>query len=491
MRLVLPAAAALLLAACGSTGGGGSTAGTGLTASVVEAPLPAHAGSRHFYVVNDVACASARDCAATGVLYTRSNAAYGLLLTERQGTWTVTEPPLPADLGPGTKRRVAIGSVSCPAAGSCVAVGDASSGAEDEPLVFTQDGSGWRETVLPLPAGAKAGALGPVSCPSAGNCSAAGHFTDAAGEYRAMVATENGGSWGAPVEVALPSNVAPHPESSFGEYAAYVQSLSCASPGNCAAVGIYTDALGSPEGLLLTQTDGTWARGVEAQLPANAEPPAGSYLYPVTGLGSVSCASTGECAAVGGYGDRRSDQFGMNLAEHAGRWRSAEEAPVPANAGPNPQQGNVPSAPVWGIACPASGACSAIGSYVDQGGNQHGLLLVERAGSWTAGELLLPSDARGPFRGGVDALSCPSAGKCLAAGSYSVGADAIRLLFVTERDGRWERAVGASLPANADERQGGYSTSVSCPSATACVAVGSYMDTAGATQGLIATIRGG
>ena len=47
------------------------------------------------------------------------------------------------------------------------------------------------------------------------------------------------------------------------------------------------------------------------------------------------------------------------------------------------------------------------------------------------------------------------------------------------------------LPADADERQGGYATAVSCPSADTCVAVGSYRDKAGATQGMIVTVRRG
>jgi hypothetical protein len=486
MRPALLAAVVLVLTACGSV----RARSADDAVSAVRAPVPPHAGSRYLYELNDVACASARDCAATGVLYTHSNTAFGLLLTETQGTWTVTEPPRPADLGPGTKSRVAIRSVSCPAVGSCVAVGDASSGAQDEPLVFTQSGSGWRETVLPLPPGGKAGALGPVSCPAAGDCSAAGRYVDAAGFYRALLVSESRGSWGRPITAALPTNALTHADPDFGSDAASIESLSCASPGNCAAVGIYTETDGSPEGLLLTEAGGAWTRGAEAQLPANAAPPSGSYLYPVTGLGSVSCAPTGDCAAVGGYGDRRSDQFGMNLAEHAGRWGNAEVVPVPANAGPNPQQGNVPAPPVWGIVCPAPDACSAIGTYFDHGGNEHGLVLAEHAGSWTPGELILPPDAGGSYPGAVDDLACSSAGNCLAAGSYGVGAG-VRLLFATERSGRWEKAVGASLPADADERQGGYSSSVSCPSADTCIAVGSYMDKAGATQGMIATIRRG
>ena len=73
--------------------------------------------------------------------------------------------------------------------------------------------------------------------------------------------------------------------------------MSCASAGNCSAVGYYVDNSGHPEGLLLAETAGTWATGVEASPPANAAP------NPVVLLSSVSCPSVGNCSAVGNYTD--------------------------------------------------------------------------------------------------------------------------------------------------------------------------------------------
>ena len=485
MRVVLLITGALVLAACGS----GHAGSMDNAVSAIEAPVPPHAGSRYLYELNDVACASARGCVATGVLNTRPFAAHGLLLAERQGTWTVTEPPLPRNLGPGTKRRVAVGSVSCPAVGRCVAVGDASSGAQDEPLVFTQRGSGWHEAVVPLPAGAKAGALGLVSCPSAGDCSAAGSYADAAGLTRAFLVTERGGTWGRPIAAAIPANALTHPDPNFGLEAAEIDSLSCASPGNCAAVGIYTDTEGSPEGLLLTENGGEWAQGVEATLPENAEAAGRSYVFPVTGLRSVSCASVTDCAAVGGYLGHHANQFGMILTEHAGRWATGTETPLPANAGPNPQVGNLPESPMGSIACPSPGNCSAVGSYREKSGKGRGLLLAEHAGRWTPSEAVLPPDAGGNVDTGLYALSCPSTGNCVVAGSYSTAAGATRMLFVTERNGRWADGVGVPLPAGANQLSGGYVTSISCPSPSYCLAVGSYSDKTGAMQGMIVTIR--
>src|SRR4051812_1271046 len=67
-------------------------------------------------------------------------------------------------------------------------------------------------------------------------------------------------SWGTAVEAPLPADAASDPSVAL-------TSVSCASAGECTAVGRYT---GGSEGLLLTEMAGTWATGVEAPLPADA-----------------------------------------------------------------------------------------------------------------------------------------------------------------------------------------------------------------------------
>src|SRR5437667_125466 len=90
------------------------------------------------------------------------------------------------------------------------------------------------------------------------------------------------------VEATLPAGAGSNPQVALG-------SVSCASAGNCGAVGTYCDSSSHRLGLLLTETAGTWATGVEASPPANA----GSN--PFVSLNSVSCTSAGNCSAVGGY----------------------------------------------------------------------------------------------------------------------------------------------------------------------------------------------
>src|SRR5207245_2786970 len=161
-----------------------------------------------------------------------------------------------------------------------------------------------------------------------------------------------------------------------------LRSVSCASAGSCSAVGGYTDGSGHEQGLLLTEAAGTWATGVEATLPLNA----GSN--PFASLNSVSCASAGNCSAVGGYHDSSSHAQGLLLTATRGTWATGTEAIPPPNAGSTPV--GSPSS----VSCASAGNCSAVGDYYDSSVHEQGLLLAETAGTWATGvEAILPANA--------------------------------------------------------------------------------------------------
>src|SRR5256884_3269316 len=148
-------------------------------------------------------------------------------------------------------------------------------------------------------------------------------------------------SWGPGVEASLPANSGSDPH-------VFLFSASCASAGNCGAVGGYNDGAGNVHGLLLTETAGTWAAGLEASLPANA----GSN--PDISL-SVSCASAGNCSVVGSYADTSGHYQGLLLTEAAGTWAAGGEARQPGAAG---RGADVAGGPV----CRSSaGNCSRVG----------------------------------------------------------------------------------------------------------------------------------
>ena len=74
----------------------------------------------------------------------------------------------------------------------------------------------------------------------------------------------------------------------------------------------------------------SWGPGVKAALPADA----GSK--PDVALSSVSCASAGDCSAVGSYANSSRNRRGLLLTERGGAWASGVKAALPTNAGSNP-----------------------------------------------------------------------------------------------------------------------------------------------------------
>ena len=241
----------------------------------------------------------------------------------------------------------------------------------------------------------------------------------APGRYEGQLVTETEGTWGTGVEASLPANANPDSE-------AYIEGLSCASAGNCAAVGEYYDgAVEEPETFLLTETEGTWGTAVQAELPANAEPKSNTIHTK-----GVSCGSVGNCAVVGEYFDTSDNMQGFLLNETEGTWDRAIEARLPANANPNPG----PS--IEEVQCASAGNCTAVGRYIDSLGNTQGLLLTETSGAWNTGvEAPLPPGAHsGPsLLGG--SLACPSAGDCSYVDGYKDSSEHREGLLLTREPG--------------------------------------------------------
>ena len=103
-----------------------------------------------------------------------------------------------------------------------------------------------------------------ISCPSTGNCAAGGYFTDSNGHQQAFVITEKNGTWGKAGRVAGKLNTGGH---------AQVNALSCASEGNCVAVGQYFRYVApnvSTQAFEVTEKNGTWS--LAAEVPGTGKP---------------------------------------------------------------------------------------------------------------------------------------------------------------------------------------------------------------------------
>jgi len=86
-----------------------------------------------------------------------------------------------------------------------------------------------------------------VSCAAAGDCSAAGYYTDSSGHYQPFVASQSGGTWGEAEKVPGAATL------NKGGLAT-MASISCAAPGSCSAGGYYTDSSHRTQALVDSQT---------------------------------------------------------------------------------------------------------------------------------------------------------------------------------------------------------------------------------------------
>src|SRR5215469_3818735 len=76
---------------------------------------------------------------------------------------------------------------------------------------------------------------------------------------------------------------------------AAIYSVSCASAGNCSAGGEYASNSKHLQAFVVSQVKGTWGKAVE--VPGTATLNTGSIAQ----VNSVSCASAGNCSAGGEY----------------------------------------------------------------------------------------------------------------------------------------------------------------------------------------------
>ena len=111
-----------------------------------------------------------------------------------------------------------------------------------------------------------------VSCASAGNCTAVGLFKNVAGGDEAFTMSSTAGSWGQATPVVFAAGVQnTNPDT-------YFSSVSCGSVGNCTAVGYFSNVAGGDEAFTMTSVDDTPAPTTTAVPTTIAAP-----VLPATG----------------------------------------------------------------------------------------------------------------------------------------------------------------------------------------------------------------
>ncbi len=326
--------------------------------SAIKVPGTATLNTAGEAQVTSVSCASAGNCTAGG-FYSDSSGQQAFVASQRNGRWrTAIEVPGTAALNAGGLAQVY--SVSCASAGNCAAGGSYQGPSGQQAFVASQRNGRWRPAIeVPGTAALNAGGLAQVasvSCAPAGNCAAGGFYRDGSGHSQAFVASQRNGRWRTAIEV-------PGTGALNARGFAQVTSVSCASAGNCTAGGFYRDGSRHSQAFVASQRNGRWRTAIE--VPGTGALNAGGFAQ----VTSVSCASAGNCTAGGFYADGSVHRQAVVASQRNGRWGTAIRVPGTAtlNAGGLAQ--------VYSVSCASAGNCAAVGTYTDRGGNTRGFVV--------------------------------------------------------------------------------------------------------------------
>jgi hypothetical protein len=237
-----------------------------------------------------VACRKAGSCSAAGYYRPATTKTTVFVASETSGKWhTAIRLPGIHTLNAGGSAFPVV--LSCSSAGNCAAGGDYRDGhGHGQAFLATQKNGHWKNATqargtgkLNVGGGAD---LTAVSCPSSGNCTAGGFYTNSS-RLELFLITEHKGSWG--TAMTMPGIASHHQGSSTQLY-----SLACTSSGNCAGGGYYENAAFKEIAFVITKSGGHW-------YSLKKVPGIGSLSASDSGINQLSCPATGHCTGVG-YG---------------------------------------------------------------------------------------------------------------------------------------------------------------------------------------------
>lgn len=228
--------------------------------------------------------------------------------------------------------------------------------------------------------------------------------------------------------------------------------VSCTSPSACVAVGSATNSGGTQVTLAERWNGTSW------KVRSTPDPNGATQ----SSLDGVSCTSTSACTAVGNFTNAAGTP--LTLAE---RWNGSSWA---IQSTPNPA-GTLTDNGLSAVSCPSSTACTAVGTFVVLG--SFSMMLVERwdGTSWAIQSTPNPPNSTESHLLGV---SCSSTSNCTAVGYFR---DVVgnQPSLAEHWDGTSWTVQSTPNPTDGES----VLTSVSCPTASACTAVGTFSPQAG------------
>ncbi|MHB8289145.1 MAG: NHL repeat-containing protein [Acidimicrobiales bacterium] len=178
------------------------------------------------------------------------------------------------------------------------------------------------------------------------------------------------------------------------------------------------------------------------------------------GLGSVSCVSEKFCVAVGYYANPSSRPQDMVLVWNGTRWL-IDSSPSLSTA----------ASGLTSVSCASVNFCVATGYQMNASGNPQNLLLTWNGSTWTLDTAASLSTSGTQFNM-LYSISCASVSFCVAVGTSVTGSGNPQTALLIWNGSNWKLDTAASLSTPTGQ-PGGF-MSISCTSASFCVAAGSY-----------------
>jgi len=399
-------------------------------------------------VLGDVSCAPGGACVAVGNSFSINSGPSSFMITEQGGTWSKPQQ-VPGLAALGASSFPVAEQVACPAKGDCLVAGEYGSNTVNGFVVQETGGKWGSARAIPGLAAldtAQEPNIDSVSCPAPGYCTVTGDYATGStmnpSGFSSFVVDEVNYTWRTAQQV--PGLAALNVGGDAGG-----AELSCRSPQNCTLVGGYA-AVAQPAAARSALGSATLAMR-HAQLQAESRAATRAASLPARLAPGVGGTDLGGIAV---YVD----------SEVNGVWQQA--AAAPALPGQTTAGAALPSS---NVACASAGNCVVGGAYIASptATTETGFLLTQSGGNWTVSTAL-----HGML--GITTLACPSPGNCVAG-----GLDAKEVAAVSAQSGgTWGTAAelkgAAGLTYKGKKAQASEVDALACPRAGNCTAAGSY-----------------
>jgi hypothetical protein len=484
MRFALAGLVSLLSAGLTVLGSSDAQA-TGPWGTPIEAPGTAALNADGSSIMLDLSCGAIGNCGAIGFYKDGASDYQAFVENEVAGTWgSAEEIPGFAALNVGGD----VGDImliSCAGVGSCTAGGDYADASGTLQSFVVEESDGIWGNAEEVPGFSSANGAGPgttllsLSCSSPGNCGAGGSYVNASGQIQAYVISEAGGQWGSAFEVPGTASL------NGGGYAG-LDALQCAANGDCSASGYYTTAQNLVGTFVVSEAGGNWLN-------------AGGLSF--TGIGAatgdaapsvLACGSPGNCSLSGVFTTSATEFNSYFVNQVGGVWQSPKD--------PSPNYDTNFQVAYSSMSCTSSGNCAASGVISEGPDSRQALVDLENNGVWGQGQLLnglvyggpdqIPGLGAGSNNVGNSvgvSVSCVGDLACTAVGEYYDSANQQQAFVVDESNGAWGTATELTGSQTLNLGGGDAIVSVSCMVDDSCSIVGGYTDAAQNVQSFVDT----